>query len=73
MVATRPVLLGVMKLGLQEQESVPENAPFEAVFKIVRTCINAANCTLSIISALHEQNLLGETLREPYFLRQIVT
>jgi hypothetical protein len=62
MVATRPVLLRLLKGGLQEPESIiEENVSFEALFKIMQTCINAANCTLSIISALYEQNLLGET------------
>lgn len=62
MVATRPVLLCLMKLGLQEPESVSgENAPLDTILKIMQACINAANYSLSIISALHEQNLLGET------------
>lgn len=61
MVATRPTLLCLLKLGLQEPGSIPENAPYETLLKIIQTCINAANCALSIISTLHEQNLLGET------------
>jgi hypothetical protein len=56
-----------MKFDLQQQESLTkENVLFETVLKIIRTCINAANCTLSIISALREQNLLGETIRPKF-------
>ncbi|QKX61855.1 uncharacterized protein TRUGW13939_09011 [Talaromyces rugulosus] len=59
MVATRPVLLCLLKRGLQEPVSIiEESVSFETLFKIMQTCINAANCTLSIISALYEQNLL---------------
>jgi hypothetical protein len=62
--ATKPVLVYLLKMRL-EQDSNPSPtdvqtfASSQPIGGIVSTCVNAASLGLSIVSALHEQGLLG--------------
>ncbi|RDW71016.1 hypothetical protein BP6252_07579 [Coleophoma cylindrospora] len=58
-IATKPILLHLMKLPRNEDDHKASiNGSLEPAFAIMRTCVNAACCSLNIMSALREQNLL---------------
>ncbi|RDW83477.1 hypothetical protein BP5796_04968 [Coleophoma crateriformis] len=58
-IATKPILLHLMKLPRNENDhEASTSGSLEPAFAIMRTCVNAACCSLNIMSALREQNLL---------------
>lgn len=59
---TRPVLVYIVRLCFNHDDPFAStDASSEPAFEMIKTCINAATHSLNIISALHEQNLLGKS------------
>ncbi|KAI1084311.1 hypothetical protein F5B20DRAFT_290696 [Whalleya microplaca] len=58
-IAAKPVLMHLFKSWFNnDNHSTSLNTPSEPMFAIMRTCVNATNLGLNIISVLHEQHLL---------------
>ena len=59
---TKPVLVHIVRLCFDHQDPfVPTDPSSEPASKMIITCINAATHSLNIMSALHEQSLLGKS------------